>query len=81
MNEHLNPDLRISVTAGATLNLGNYNSARIEVAVLGVDPAGDVAAQLASTEQPMREVADHVIERLKQEAVRVGRKSAEGWRS
>ena len=61
-------DLRISISAGATLNLGNFESVRVDVSVAGVDPSLDVAEQLAIAEPTIDVVASYVIEQLRNKA-------------
>ena len=62
-------ELRITVQMGATLNLGNFESARVDISVAGVDPSGDVDAQLALAQPTIEKVAQFTIAQLREKAV------------
>ena len=62
-------ELRVTVAMGATLNLGDFQSARVDISVAGVDPSGDVDAQLAFAQPTIEKVAQFTIAQLREKAV------------
>ena len=62
-------DLRVSMRVGATLNLGNYETVRIEVGLDGLDPALDLTEQLATAEPTIERVSQYVIAELRKQAL------------